>query len=138
MRLGLTILLASSVSLSGAMAPAAPQSAEKFVVLYSLSLDHNDVLELSVYNPSDYPVCTSIDHWPAPGLGGDDLMVVGRDGKKWEYVGLEVETFGQPKDIKIPAQSEIAITIDIRKNYKPVSSEARIGKVYYGTWFTDC
>lgn len=104
-------------------------------VLYSLSIDQNGVLELSVYNPTSQRACTSYLNWP--GLG-DTLRVIGRDNKEWNYVGLEVSVVGRPKDLKITSHSEVSTRVDLRKNYQPVSAETRIGKVYYGTQFHAC
>lgn len=104
-------------------------------VLYSLSLGQNDMLELSVYNPADRQACTSFMNWPGP---DDNLRVVGRDGKKWEYVGIIADPVGRPQDIRVAPHAEITITYDIRKNYKPVGSDTRLGKVYFGALFHEC
>lgn len=74
-------------------------------------------------------------NWPGP---DDNLRVIGRDGKKWEYIGLIADPVGRPQDVKIAPRSEITVTIDLRKNYRPVSSDSRLGKVYYGALFHEC
>lgn len=131
------VLLAVAIFmiLSCASAPGEASSSGAINVLYSLALDQSDVLELSVYNPEDQRACTSYLNWPG---AGDVLRVVGRDGKKWQYIGLEVSVVGRPQDLKIAPRSEVTTTVDLRKNYKPVSSETRIGRVYYGAQFHSC
>ena len=69
---------------------------------------------------------------------GDTLHIVGRDGQKWNYVGPEPSIVGKPQDLKIAPRSEVSARVDIRKYYKPVSSETRVGKVYYGAPFHNC
>lgn len=124
-----TLPLLSCTSAHGAAPP------DIFNVLYSLSLDQKGVLELSVYNPTDYAACTSFLNWLGP---NDNLRVIGRDGKEWEYIGLAADPVGRPQDVKIAPHSEVTNTYDVRKNYKPVSSETRIGKIYYGALFHRC
>jgi len=105
------------------------------VVLYSLAIDQNDVLDLSIYNPTDGAACTSYVNWPGT---NDNLRVVGRDGKEWKYAGLIMDPVGHPQDVRIAPHSEVTVSVDVRKAYRPVTSEARIGKVYYGARFRSC
>jgi hypothetical protein len=107
-------------------------------VLYSFSVDQNDMLELSLYDPTDQRACTSVLNWPGPAMLGDTLRVVGRDGKKWEYTGPEPSIVGKPQDLRIAPRSEVTTHVDLRKYYKPISSETHIGKVYYGALFQSC
>lgn len=120
---------------SCASARGEPPPSDTANVLYSLTVGQNDVLELSVYNPLDYSVCTSYLNWPGT---GNVLRVTGRDGKEWKYIGLEVSVVGRPQDLKIAPHSEATTRVDLRKNYQSTNSETRIGKVYYGTRFHSC
>jgi hypothetical protein len=107
-------------------------------VLYSVELVQNDTVELSVYNPTDQTACTTVLNWPGPAMLGDTLRVVGRDGRKWEYIGPEPSIVGKPQDLKISPHSEVSAHVDIHKYYKPMSSETHVGKVYYGAPFHSC
>lgn len=108
-------------------------------VLYSMSLDQNDVLELSVYNPNEFSVCVSYADWPGPGdIAGGVLNVTGVDGSAWEYIGLIADTVGRARDLRIAPHSDATAHVTIRKNYKPIGSDDRIGKVYYGARFWHC
>jgi len=104
-------------------------------ILYSISVTSKDMLEIAAYNPSELAACTSYLNWPGP---NDNVRVIGRDGKEWQYIGLTADPVGRPESVRIAPHSEATVTLDLRKNYKPVSKDARIGSVYYGAVFRSC
>ena len=106
--------------------------------LYSVTIDENDMLNLSVYNPQDRSVCTSVLNWPSAPMFGDTLRVIGFDGQRWQYIGIEPMVVGKPQELKIAPQSEVTTQVDLRKYYKPAGTETRIKKVYYGALFHSC
>lgn len=118
-----------------AAASARSEAPQVINVLYSVSVTSKDMLEIGAYNPSELAACTSYLNWPGP---NDNVRVIGRDGKEWQYIGLTADPVGRPDNVRIAPHSEATVTLDLRKNYKPVSKDARIGKVYYGAVFHSC
>jgi hypothetical protein len=107
-------------------------------VQYSTSVDQNDTLELSIYNPTDVAACTSDLNWLDPRMLFDLLHVVGRDGQSWEYIGPEAMIAGRVPDLRIAPHSSVSTRVNLREYYKPRSSDTRISKVYYGAVFHRC
>src|SRR5580698_10369227 len=68
-------------------------SNETVAVGLSVSLKDGGMVELSIYNPQDFSVCTPVDHWPGDGES-DMFTVFGKDGKQWAYSGGEYDTIG--------------------------------------------
>ena len=132
-------LIALLLVFVSASVPVIGEEREQVVVLYSLSVDQNDILELSVYNPNGFDVCTSYSFWPGPGVGaGDVLRIVGRDGREWTYIGFEADTVGTAQNLHIAPHSEAVAHVTIRKNYKPAGTDTTVGKVYFGSKFVRC
>jgi len=114
---------------------AALSSSEPVNVLFSLSVDQNDLLTLSVYNPTSQAACTSYLNWPG---GGDVLRVVGTNGQRWTYIGLEADPVGRTEELIIAPHSEVMTTVELRKSYKSIAVDDRVGKVYFGAPFMSC
>ena len=130
-----------AISILSACAPTRERSVPSDLadVVYSMSRDQNDVLELSVYNPNEFSVCVSYSDWPGEDEGeGNVLRVTGIDGTVWTYMGLEIDTVGRAKNMRILPNSDATAHVNIRKNYKPPGSDDQIGKVYYGARFVRC
>ena len=114
-------------------------------VVYSMSRDQNDVLELSVYNPNAFSVCVSYSDWPGGDEGeGNVLRVTGVDGTEWTYTGLEIDTVGRAKDMRIPPHSDATVHVNIRKTTNrsaPTIGSVKCTTVHgsYGAdaWFED-
>lgn len=133
------LLLAVALMLPLSCADAGQDSAPDAIrVVYSVTLDQNDVIVLSVYNPTDQTACTSMLGWPGPVMFGNTLRVTGKDGKEWEYIGPEESVVGRPKNLEIRPHSEVTVRIDVREYYKPRTSESGLGKVYFGALFRRC
>ena len=128
-------MIAAAYPFLASVSALADPPSEPVNVLYSILLDKNELVHLSVYNPNDVSVCTSFMNWLGP---NDNLRVVGSDGKQWTYIGLIVDPVGRPEDVEIAPHTEQSVSLDLRANYKSPSAETRINKVYYGAVFHEC
>ena len=133
MRPGLPPILAFMFLSVGALAQAAEPQFE--LVEVSSQVTEKGVLNLAIYNPHGYPVCTPYSNLPGP---SDELRVEGTDGRAWEYVGLEADPVGKPEDVRIEATSRFRTAYDLVANYRAPTPESRIAAVYYMPRFRKC
>jgi hypothetical protein len=130
----LSVLLAATAQVVGARDPKPLE-----FVYYGVPVDGRGTAHLQVFNAEDYAICIAVTEWPSDPPFGDLFVVFGTDGQRWKYTGLEGETIGRAKTIRVNPEASLAADVPVGRSYESAPSASKdIGAVYFGGHFLRC